>query len=281
MVSRIIVVAGVTCSGKSAYAVQLAKQLSQAVIINADASQLYNELKILTAYPTQQDMEAVPHKLFGILSPYEKSSVGQWLDRVEKELSQLEDSTAIICGGTGFYIDAFINGIAKIPDIPKAFREQVYTEFETIGREAFYQKLRTLDPDIKLHPNDTQRILRAYEVITYTGKTQREWWNLHRQSPRKVEMTVLIPDREELRQRCHTRLENMLKNGLLEEVHDFMKRYPNYIGPLRSVIGFNEAIKAINHEISKNELIEITLRKTMQYAKRQVTWLGRGRYPLR
>ena len=269
-----IIITGITGSGKSALAVNIAKSFNgKACVVNADASQLYSELKILTAYPTQQDVDAVSHKLFGILSPNEKISVSDWKILAEKTIAETPvDYQTIICGGTGFYIDALIHGIADIPSVPQEFRKQEQQRFDTIGREKFFNELLAIDPQTKLHPNDTQRILRAYEVALYTGKPLSQWWTNKQDNENQYNMTIIIPDRSTVAERCHVRLQKMIDNGLKEELIDFTKKYPNYTGSLCSAVGYKEGIDWINGEISQDEFLRLTHIRTMQYAKRQSTW---------
>jgi tRNA dimethylallyltransferase len=276
-----VVIAGPTASGKSDLAVKCVRHLREAYgveseIINADSVQLYNELKILTAYPSDEQLKSAPHRLYGILSPYENSSVAAWLDLAEKEIDRLRDEnkTAIICGGTGFYISALLNGISNIPKVPQDFRNEVAQKFQQIGRDEFFNLLAALDPEIceTLSKNDTQRILRAYEVAAYSGKPLSNWRKEEGKPGRQASSIVLLPPREKLNERCSARIEKMAKAGVVDEIKDFVKKYPNYDGPLRSVLGYREIVSFLNNEISLAESLRLTLIKTRQYAKRQSTW---------
>jgi tRNA dimethylallyltransferase len=163
---HLIVIVGPTATGKSDLAVRCALGLRrsgiQAEIINADSIQLYNELKTLTAYPSEKSLAQVRHHLYGVLLPHENSSVSLWSDLASDKIRQLseENKIAIICGGTGLYIGALINGISIIPPIPSDFRCKVYEKFQQTGRDAFFELLQTLDPVLceTLHKNNTQRI---------------------------------------------------------------------------------------------------------------------------
>lgn len=275
----ILIVTGLTGAGKSLLSVEYARKCRNAHIINADASQLYNELKILTAFPSEEDRNKVPHHLFGILSPQEKTSVAEWMNLVDNTVDSLpDDANIIICGGTGFYIDAFLHGIAEIPSVPADFRTEVQRKFQQLGSLAFYKELLKLDPDTTLHPNNTQRVLRAYEVVAFTGKSLHHWWNCQPKQNINAKMLVILPSRENLRRQCEIRIRHMLSDGLVDEVRDFSDRYPNYSGGLCSAIGYKEAMLLAFSKISEDEFLNLVLTHTMQYAKRQSTWF-RNRFP--
>lgn len=275
----VFVVAGPTASGKTGFSIKLAETLrSKGIfceVVNADSIQLYNELKILTAFPSSDEMSRVTHHLFGINAPFETCSVGKWKQLAEFKIDELhrQEKFPILCGGTGFYLNSVIHGIAKIPDIPESYRQEVFGKFQKIGRTKFMEELLKLDPGNKLNENNTQRILRAYEVASFTGKPLSHWWNQGSSSKySNIKTLVLLPPKEKLRENIQKRAVQMIDNGAIEEVQEFCSRYPNYEGPLDRVIGFAEVQKYINYEISKENLIEQMFIKTRQYAKRQSTW---------
>ncbi|MDR0968133.1 MAG: tRNA (adenosine(37)-N6)-dimethylallyltransferase MiaA [Holosporaceae bacterium] len=281
MASDLIVIAGPTASGKSDLALNLAQHLRdargvEAEIINADSVQLYNELKTLTAYPSDDMLKSIPHRLYGILSPRETSSVAAWLDLAEKEIARLrkENKTAIICGGTGFYISALLNGISNIPKIPQDFRNKVARKFKEVGKDEFFDLLIALDPEIcgTLNKNDTQRVLRAYEVASFTGKPLSSWQKEGCKAKREASSIVLLPPRDKLNEKCLLRIEKMIEAGVIDEVRDFVERYPNYDGPLRAAVGYREIISFLNNAISLDECVQLISFRTRQYAKRQSTW---------
>lgn len=278
---RVVLIGGPTASGKTAFAVRYAEKLKalcgmDSEIINADSVQLYNELKVITAFPSAEDMAQIPHRLFGILKPNEKPSVAFWLEQAKQEITRLqsEGKVAIVCGGTGFYLNAIKNGIADIPDIPQSFRQSVFEKFQRIGRDEFFEKLSRLDSEIvkTLHKNNTQRILRAYEVAAYTGKPLTEWWQNASSEGYEVKQMILMLPKEELHRRCYARINKMVDDGAVEEVRDFINRYPNYNGSLRKAIGYYEISDFLNGKISKDACIEQMYIHTKQYAKRQMTW---------
>lgn len=275
----IFIVAGPTASGKTGFAIELAENLRQkgvcCEIVNADSIQLYKELKVLTAFPSLNEMNQVPHHLFGILGSFETYSVVKWKQVAEAKIDELHNDgkIPILCGGTGFYLNAIIHGIAKIPDVPESYRKEVFEKFQKIGREEFMKELLKLDPGNELSQNNTQRILRAYEVASFTGKPLSYWWN-HGNHPKynNIKTLVLLPTRERLRENILKRAVWMLKNGAIDEVRMFQKKYPYYKGPLDKVIGFVEIRDFLNQQISKEVLIDRIFVRTRQYAKRQSTW---------
>ncbi|MBO4405678.1 MAG: tRNA (adenosine(37)-N6)-dimethylallyltransferase MiaA [Alphaproteobacteria bacterium] len=275
----VFIIAGPTASGKTGFSIQLAEKFKKegvvCEIINADSIQLYGELKILTAFPSSDEMGRVLHHLFGILGPCETYSVASWRQAAESEIDKLhsQGKIPILCGGTGFYLNAIIHGISDIPDVPEHHRKAVFEKFRNIGREKFFDELSELDPTNKLDINDTQRILRAYEVATFTGKPLSYWWSRGNNSKySNIRKLVLLPPREKLRENILKRAVQMIDNGAVEEVREFLSRYPNYQGPLDRVIGFAEIRDFLDQKISKEQLIETMFIRTRQYAKRQSTW---------
>jgi tRNA dimethylallyltransferase len=275
----VFIIAGPTASGKTSFAIELAEKFkekgSRCEIINADSIQLYNELKILTAFPSSDEMSRVPHHLFGMLKPFETYSVGKWKQLAEAKIDELhsQGKIPILCGGTGFYLNSIINGIAKIPDVPESYRKEVFEKFQRVGRSKFMEDLLKLDPENQLNPNNTQRILRAYEVASFTGKPLFYWWRQGNKSKYKnIKKIVLLPPKEKLRENILKRAIQMVNNCAIEEVQEFLSRYPNYTGPLDRVIGFVEIQDFLNQKISKEDLIECMFIRTRQYAKRQSTW---------
>jgi tRNA dimethylallyltransferase len=278
----LIVIAGPTASGKSNLAVRYARYLRdnfdiKAEIINADRVQLYNELKILTAYPSDDLQRLINHHLYGILSPHETSSVAAWLGLAEKKIQQLraEGKIAVICGGTGLYINSLINGISNIPEIPLDFRNEVQEKFRQLGRDNFFDLLTALDPELckTLHRNNTQRILRAYEVASYTGKPLSEWWkDKKNENKYRTFSLILLPPRDKLNERCLARIEKMMHAGVVIEVKNFIEKYPGYDGFLKNTLGYGEIISLLKGGISIDECVRLMHIQIKQYAKRQYVW---------
>ncbi|GHU13442.1 tRNA dimethylallyltransferase [Alphaproteobacteria bacterium] len=280
--SRLIFVAGPTASGKSFLAIEIADFLRKnyglgSEIINSDGIQLYDELKILTAFPSDDYLARAKHNMFGVLSPHDSSSVALWLEMATKEIKRVhsEKNVAIICGGTGFYMKALLDGIADIPEIPTEIRNNVRNRFLEVGRDQFFDEFKKMDTESLVNKGDTQRLLRAYEIVLFTGKPLSHWWPAQgRRSSLQDDSVAIVlnPEREKLKQVCHNRICSMIKNGAIGEVEDFVKRYGNYSGSLANAVGYREISALLRHEISLPDCIEKMHMRTRQYAKRQSTW---------
>lgn len=278
----IYVIAGPTASGKSARALGLARK-KNGVIINCDSKQIYNAMPVLTAQPTAQELQDVPHKLYGVLHPNDVCSAGNWREMVEPVIEEvLNDGQApIICGGTGLYIKALIDGFSPMPDIPQNVRDQTNKLHEDLGNPAFYEALKERDPIMadRLHPYHTARLIRAWEILEATGKSLAQWQKQERVKPPahwNFIVEKIIPEREKVRERCHTRFVEMIEQGALDEVKDFQSRIES--GEVRADVpmarahGFRYLSAYLRGDISKEEAIEKSVIETRQYAKRQISW---------
>ena len=216
------IIAGPTASGKSAKALELAQKLD-GVIINCDSMQLYDDLPILSAQPSAQDLNTAPHRLYAALHPNDVCSAGNWRELALPIIHEVLDAgqTPIICGGTGLYIKALIDGLSPMPDIPEEVRERVVARYETLGAEKFYAELEARDPVMaaRFHVNHKARVIRAMEVLEATGKSLAEWQKLDREGPPdhwNFEIHKTLPEREELYRRCNERFEWMIDHGALD-----------------------------------------------------------------
>ena len=176
--SKIILISGPTASGKSNFAVKIAKKI-QGEIINADSMQVYKKLKILTARPNKIEQKDIKHHLYGVVDLNKKFSTGKWLELAIKKIKNIQKKKKIpiLVGGTGLYFQSLINGLVKIPEIPLKFRNKVRLMSKREGQKKFYKKLLKLDPKVKdkFDPNDTQRSIRAYEIKSYTDISMYDW----------------------------------------------------------------------------------------------------------
>ena len=281
--TKIHIIAGPTASGKSAKALEIART-QNGIIINCDSLQVYDGLHILTAHPSKEEQEEIPHRLYGTLHPNKVCSAGNWREMVEPIINEVikNGQTPIICGGTGLYIKALTDGLSPMPDIPDEIRNEVVARYEAIGAEEFYKELETRAPIMaaRFHVNHKARIIRAMEVLEATGKSLAEWQELPSTPPPEnweFQLHKVLPDREVLYDRCNKRFDWMLDNGALDEVEVFDKRLQsgevNDGVPLCKALGFKELRSYMNCEISREEAVERSQTLTRQYAKRQMTWL--------
>jgi len=275
--SKIILISGPTASGKSNFAVKIAKKI-QGEIINADSMQVYKKLKILTARPNKQEQKNIKHHLYGVIDLNEKFSTGQWLKSVIKKIKDIQKKKKIpiLVGGTGLYFQSLIDGLVKIPEIPLKFRNKIRLISKRDGQEKFYKKLLKLDPKIKdkFDLNDTQRSIRAYEVKSYTNVSMYDWLTKTKSEFKDSDFLKLHIEtkREKLIERINLRTSSMINEGAVNEVKKFLKLKIIKNQSVNKVIGIVELTQYLNHEISLEEAKELILIKTRQYAKRQATW---------
>lgn len=276
------IVAGPTASGKSSFALELAAK-HNGVIINCDSLQVYNELPILTAQPSAEDIKAAPHRLYSALHPNNPCSAGNWREMVIPVIDEVlaEKKTPIICGGTGLYIRALIEGLSPIPDIPMDIRNRINALQKELGNPAFHLELQKIDPIMaeRLGPYNTARLIRAYEVMEATGKSLAHWQALPLETPPDhwhFEIHKIMPDRETRRDRCDLRFNWMMDNGVLEEVAAFDEKLKsgevNEGTPITKALGFEPLRAYLNGTMSKEDAIERGKLDTKYYAKRQATW---------
>ena len=274
--SKIILISGPTASGKSSFAVDLAKKIN-GEIINADSMQVYKEFKILTARPTIKEQKKIKHHLFGFLSIKSKFSTGQWLKLANKKIKELHkrNKTPILVGGTGLYFKALTEGLVKIPKISIKKRKDIISLQKKLGQVSFYKKLIKLDSKIKqiVNPNDIQRSIRAYEVKYFTGKSLVDWYKDTKSLFLKDNFIKLYLDcpKDLLLKRIIIRANKMLLNGILE-VKKIKKIKVPKINSSNKIIGVKEIKDFLDKKQNKAQTVELICIKTRQYAKRQATW---------
>ena len=275
--SKIILIAGPTASGKSEFAIKIAKKIN-GEIINADSMQVYKQLKILTARPTQKSQKQIKHHLYGFQNVAKKFSTGVWLKLAIKKIKEIrkKNKVPILVGGTGLYFKALTDGLVKIPNIPLKIRNEVRYMQKKIGQENFYKKLIKLDSLAinQIYPNDVQRTIRAYEIKKYTKISMYKWFKKTKQFFNKDVFLKFYIDfnREKLIERINSRVEKMFKNGAIKEVQRFNKLIIKKENSANKIIGIQEISKYLNGEIGLLEAKKQILIKTRQYAKRQTTW---------
>ncbi|MDA7783221.1 tRNA (adenosine(37)-N6)-dimethylallyltransferase MiaA [Candidatus Pelagibacter sp.] len=275
--SKIVLISGPTASGKSNFAVKIAKKI-QGEIINADSMQVYKILKILTARPNKIEQKDIKHHLYGVVDLNKKFSTGQWLELVIKKIRNIKKKKKIpiLVGGTGLYFQSLINGLVKIPEIPLKFRNKVRLMSKREGQKKFYKKLLKLDPKVKekFDPNDTQRSIRAYEIKSYTDISMYDWLARTKSEFKNSDFLKLYIEtkREKLIERINLRTLNMINGGAINEVKKFLKLKIRKDQSVNKVIGIAELTQYLNHEVTLDEAKELISIKTRQYAKRQATW---------
>ncbi|HNB29253.1 MAG TPA: tRNA (adenosine(37)-N6)-dimethylallyltransferase MiaA, partial [Alphaproteobacteria bacterium] len=275
----VVVVAGPTASGKSALAARLAHDF-EGVVINADSMQVYRDLPVLTAQPGAAEMAAVPHRLYGFLALDDACTADRWalLARAEIDAAHQADKLPILCGGTGLYLRGLMQGFSPIPEIPPEVRQETRALLAEIGAAALHARLARHDPEIarRLHPNDPQRVARAWEVWRATGRPLSEWQKL---PPTPVEglrflVFIVLPERAALYRRCDARFDAMLAQGALDEVARALALYPperRQAGGAKA-LGFAELARCVGHSERLPEAAAAAQQATRNYAKRQGTW---------
>ena len=275
--SKIILISGPTASGKSKFALKLAKKID-GEIINADSMQIFKEIKILNARPSTKDKSNIKHHLYGFLSVKKNFSVGDWLKKCLTKISEIKKrrKVPIIVGGTGLYFKSLVDGLAKIPKISKRNRDKVRYLQKKIGQKSFYKKLIKLDPLCKnnININDQNRSIRAYEVYIQTNKSLYTWFKnttIHFQN-KDFEKIFIDISRDEVVKSLSSRIEKMIKAGAIQEVKRFNKLKVKKANSSFKIIGIRE-INELKPDKTNLSLIKekITI-KTRQYAKRQMTW---------
>jgi tRNA dimethylallyltransferase len=277
MAPRIWLIAGPTASGKSALALRLAGAIG-AEIVNADALQVYHDLRILSARPSPQEEARAPHQLFGVADAADGWTVGRWLRAVLPVLYDIQarGRPAIVVGGTGLYFRALTQGLADIPSVPPAIQREVEGRFDRLGEAAVRDLLRATDhvAEARIAANDRQRLTRALAVAEATGRSLSAW-----QADTRPALpagawrgVVLDPPREVLHARCDARLELMMDQGAVEEAAALMARGLDARLPAMKAVGLRELAAYARGETSRAEALAAAQAATRQYAKRQTTW---------
>jgi tRNA dimethylallyltransferase len=278
---KAILIAGPTASGKSAVALALAERLG-GTVINADSMQLYHELRILTARPSEAEEGLAPHRLYGTVPAGEPFSVGRWLEEAQAAIAVArgEGRVPILVGGTGLYFNALLDGLAPVPDIPVEVRGYWREQAERLGTGALHRELVARDPGMaaKLRLNDPQRIVRALEVIDATSVSLSEWQGapaapvLDRHAVMKL---VIAPEREPLYAGIDARFDRMIEAGALQEVEVLLGLGLDDSLPAMRAHGVREFRAHLAGACNLEEAKIKSKTETRRYAKRQMTWARR------
>jgi len=275
--SKIILISGPTASGKSSFAIKVAKKIN-GEIINTDSMQVYKQLKILTARPKKKDQKNIKHHLYGFQSVAKKFSTGAWLKLTIKKIQEIQkrNRIPILVGGTGLYFKSLSEGLVKMPNIPVKFRNKIRLLQKKIGQKFFYQRLIKLDPLVKntINPNDAQRSIRAFEIKKFTKKSITNWFQSTKIlfDPNSFLKIYLDFSREDLVERIGKRVDQMFEDGVVSEVKKFNKLKVKNENSSKKVIGIEEIGKYLTGELNLSETKERIYIKTRQYAKKQTTW---------
>ena len=279
-VPKIIVIAGPTASGKSGLAIALAEALN-GVVINADSMQVYQDIPILAAAPSDEDKALVPHKLYGIYDASVHGNMMDWLNLCRQEITaaRKDNRIPIVVGGTGLYLETLIKGASPIPETPAEIRKEIASNLKEHGLSFLYEELKKADESTaaRLSANDTTRIRRALEVYYHTKKTMSYWQAQPLiQFYQKAEFISIYinPPRDELDSRCRLRFDKMVELGALEEAKKLLARHLNQSLPAMHALGVQEFKAYFDGECSLEEAIELAKLHTRQYAKRQSTWFN-------
>jgi len=277
-VKSAVLIAGPTASGKSALALEVAAR-TNGVVINADSMQVYRDLRVITARPTDAEMNRAPHRLYGHIGAEEVYSAGRWLREAEAEIASARSNgkLAIVIGGTGLYFSVLLQGLSAVPEVPSEVRQQVRDLGDKTDNEALHAMLAARDPRTAsaLRVSDRQRVLRALEVVEATGRGLAEW----REEPGvpvlnagDYQAIFLETEREALGRRIDARFDSMLAQGALDEVKALQARQLDPRMPALKAHGVPALIRYMNGEMTREEAAAEGKRDTRQYSKRQETW---------
>lgn len=279
---QVILIAGPTASGKSALSIELAKKYN-GVVINADSMQVYKDLRVITARPSVDEENIVPHRLYGVVDGANAFSAMDWsrLAMDEVNAAWAEGQTPILVGGTGMYFRTLLDGMAQIPDIDPDIRKAVRLEAEKFGSEKLHLELTACDPVTaeRLAPGDSQRVSRAIEVFRSSGKPISQWQEDTKPGPLDdldkegaVGKYVLDWPREELYRRCDLRFDLMMEEGALDEVKALLGRGLDESLPVMKSLGVPSLIEYLRGNIDFETSKEDSKTQTRRFAKRQMTW---------
>lgn len=279
---KILCVVGPTASGKTEVAIALAKELD-GEILSCDSMQLYRRMDIGTAKPTSAQMQGIPHHLLDLAEPTERFSAGRYQELAEPILQNVlsRGKTAVVTGGTGLYMDALITGRPFAPDPDPALRASLERQLLEQGAEVMLERLGRVDPAsaARLHPKDHKRIVRALEVYEQTGVPMSVRDAASREGAPKHEaawLGLFYSDRAQLYDRIDRRVDQMLTDGLIDEVQRLLESGVPETATAMQAIGYKEIAAALRGECTVAQATEAVKQGTRRYAKRQMTWLRRN-----
>ena len=279
---RFTLIAGPTASGKSALAARMARGCG-GIVVNADSMQVYKELRILTARPSETEEASVPHRLYGIRAACEPYSVAAWLEDLAPlaVAARRGGPPLIITGGTGLYFKGLLEGLSPVPEIAGEIREYWRAEVAARGSEELHAVLRGRDPAMaeRLPPSDSQRIVRALEVLDATGQSLLDWQQVAGDPlirEEEAERLYVCPPRAALYERCNTRLDRMIEAGALDEVRFLRDLRLDPSLPIMRALGVRPFLAFFDGLLTWEAAREDAKTETRRYAKRQLTWARRN-----
>ncbi len=274
----VLLIAGPTASGKSAAALAAAEAFD-GVVINADSMQLYRDLAILTARPGPDDLARAPHRLYGTVDGAERMSAARWRALAVAEIAEAHGAgrLPILVGGTGFYFRVLLEGMSPIPDVPAEIHQAAVERHAALGADAFFAELGERDPEMaaRLEPGDSQRMIRAFEVLEATGVSLAEWQAQPAEGPPAGLRFALVsfePPRDALYAACDVRFRAMIEAGAPGEVEALLARGLDPSLPVMKAVGVPELSAVLSGASDLDSAIAMGQRATRRYAKRQLTW---------
>lgn len=279
---KVVVICGPTASGKTALSIELAKKID-GEIVSCDSMQIYKDMNIGTAKPTKKEMGGIKHYLLDYVSPTQRYSVADYKADAKKAIKEIFDKgkVPIVVGGTGLYVDSLIYEI-EYPNIEfdEEYRTKLEKEVRENGLNELYLKAKEIDPIAieKISCNDKKRILRILEIFKATGKTKTEVEQESRKNEPEYDYKVyaLLWDRNKLYNRINSRVDIMMKQGLIDEVKNILNKYDTFPTAMQG-LGYKEVVQYLNGECTKEEMVEKIKKETRRYAKRQMTWFRKNK----
>ena len=278
----LIIIAGPTCVGKSMLGMKLAKKIN-GVLVNADSVQVYEDIKLLSARPTEDEMNQVQHFLYGYVKSQVNYSIADWLQQLSEVLDNLKKirKTAILVGGSGLYLDAVINGLAPIPKLREETKIKSILKLNEIGFENFKKFNLEIDPKFVSKNQDKHRLLRSYGVFLQTKKNMSYWHKKPRKGAIKknIYSFLINLERKLIYKRCEFRFDYMLENGAIEEVKKLYNSNIDRTLPIAKSLGVKWLLSYLDKNISFEEAVSLSKRDTRRYVKRQITWFNNNFIP--
>ena len=274
---QVIVICGPTASGKTSLGIKLAKKID-GEIVSCDSMQIYKDMTIGTAKPTEEERKEAVHHLVDFVLPNERYSVAEYKKDAEYTIEKIieKGKKPIIVGGTGLYLNSLVYGI-DYPNIETdlKYREELEDRVEKEGLESLYNEAKKIDEKAiqKISLNDKKRILRILEIYHTTGKTKTELEEISRKNCPKYDYKIFVLNMERsiLYDRINKRVDLMIKDGLIEEVKSLLEKYKEFPTAMQG-LGYKEVVEYLENKLTKDEMIEKIKQETRRYAKRQITW---------